>query len=254
MADTISFVVVFFGNYWIWKIVAEYPLLAFLLLLSSVSLFIVLRKQLRLFVLIFQIAFVSILFIQWFTTDKIPLTYLNNHDQYIQQMRLKQYPPVKFSVLDKTIWIPMAHWFEGRTESIAFHRLSNNLSWAIDINLYFFANHPRQRVGIKEFEKFPFLVLPLFIYGVFSALKVRKKLMFLSILPPIILISFIGHRNGLGPFSLFPVFVASIAYAMKKLHMKLSGSTSYLSYSLSVIFLIIMFINLIQIILYERYF
>ncbi len=44
-----------------------------------------------------------------------------------------------------------------------FHKFEQNLLRTLDVNLYFFGNHPRERAGISEFEKFSFLFLAFFI-------------------------------------------------------------------------------------------
>ena len=91
------------------------------------------------------------------------LTLLNNDQIRIKDMRLKSYPPVYLTFDTKTLWIPVAHWFEERKESIAFFRILKNVSETVDLNLYFFANHPRERVGYNEFEKFPYIFIPAFL-------------------------------------------------------------------------------------------
>ncbi len=207
------FALVTFGNLWIWRVFSFSAALAILVVLCTFSFYLLVnkhnpKKSLKVFLLLL----LPLLFFQWKTTDKFSLTKLSNIEQHIQQMRLREYPSVKVDLLEKTIWIPIAHWFEGRTESIAFFRILDNFSQTIDPNLYFFANHPRERLGFGEFEKFPFIFLPFSVYGVLYLVnkKMGKELV-LSIAASIILLSFIGTWNPLGPFSLFPfIGVATI--------------------------------------------
>lgn len=90
-------------------------------------------------------------------------------------------------------------------------RVVNNFVEAIDPNLYFFANHPRERVGIPEFEKFFFFFLPFFVLGFFNL--VRKwplSLWLLALAAPLFLTSLTGHQNFFGPFSIFPFITAAV--------------------------------------------
>lgn len=202
-----SILIVLFGNLWIWRIFSFSAPLAILVVLCTFSFYLLIgkrnpKKSLKIFLLLF----IPLLFFQWKTTDKISLTKLSNDQQRIQSMRLREYPPVKVDLLGKTVWIPIAHWFEGRTESISFFRILSNFSEVVDPNLYFFANHPRERVGVQEFEKFPFLLLPFFVYGLLQFVQKTKnqKLLIISFFAPVLLTSFIGSKNSFGPFSLFP--------------------------------------------------
>jgi hypothetical protein len=200
----------------------------------------------------FIFLFLLLLFFQWKTTEKTSLTVLTNSDIMVRDMRLNEYPPVKISLVGKTVWIPIAHWLEGRRESIAFYRMLNNFSEVVDPNLYFFANHPRERVGITEFEKFPYLLLPFFVYGLVAIISKRKfnKNLKISFFAPILLLTFIGNKNNLGPFSLFPFIVvvctlglnqiSEVAFKKHKAHKK----QTFLG------FLIIYFLILIQQIAY----
>lgn len=239
--------IVLFGNLWIWKIlsfnipIATLTIIVTVLLLGSVS---SKRKRSNVWLMIF---FGLLLFFQFKTTDVQRLTYLNNDQQRIQQMRLREYPPVHFSFLGKTVWIPIAHWFEGRNESIAFFKISKNLSEVIDPNLYFFANHPRERVGIKEFGKFPYIFLPLFVYGVFLLIeKGERKLIALSFFIPVFILSFVGNKNPLGPFSLFPFISVSISVGLKKIYKRLQLAPRYLKNILTLGFVTLLLLIIVQ--------
>lgn len=153
-------------------------------------------------------AFLSVLlFSQYQTTEKRPLTYLSPAEQEFRQNRIGEYP-ASFS--------PFNRWIEKRPEAIAVSNFGKNFFENIDPNLYFFANHPRERAGVWEFEKLPLLFLPFFLYGLFLTVNSSKfLLLLLGGMTPIILTSVIGNANPLGPFSLFPVFVAATAYGIK---------------------------------------
>jgi hypothetical protein len=109
----------------------------------------------------------------------------------------------------------LANWFEQRKETISIYKIGKNFSEVIDPNLYFFANHPREKAGAKEFEKFSYILLPIFILGLFELKKRHLKYLILT-LSPIVFISIIGNNSPLGPFSLFPFFTIIISLGLKK--------------------------------------
>ena len=193
------FVFILFGNLWIWKIFLTNFYIALLLIIATDLLYLFSKNNKLNKKIIF--AFLLILFYQYVSTNKINLTGLSDDQQRIQQMRLGEYP---------SKYLKIGYYFENRRESIAFFRIQNNLSEILDPNLYFFASHPRQRIGVDGFEKFPYIYLPFFILGVFLLIKQKKKLFFInSLLIPILLLSIIGSNNSIGAFALFPFIVIS---------------------------------------------
>jgi len=200
---------VLLANFWIWRILFNSVPLGLLVLASSIFLYLSFKRSSKKYFFAFLVLFSLLLIFQWKTTSKESLVELSNDEQRVQQMRLKEYPPIRISI---------AHWFENREESIAFFRILENFSETIDPNLYFFANHPRERVGINEFEKFPYIFLPLFFYGLVLSVAERRKLVLgMSFILPVVLISIIGHKNQLGPFSLFPFLAVSITHGLELL-------------------------------------
>ncbi len=220
----ISLIISLFANLWIYKIFAANFFLGVLILLASI----LLLKNNKYFLLFF----IPILFLQINTTNKTSLTEISNDDRRIIDMRLRAYPS-KF--------LRLGYWLEERKESIIFNRITTNLFENLDPNLYFFSNHPGQRVGIKEFEKFPYILLPFFLLGIFDLISKKNNIFWLiSFLVPIIILSIIGNKNNLGPFSLFPFFIIPIYEGLKKLQKKHFK-----------IFIIVLILVLIQIISYE---
>ena len=200
---------VLLANFWIWRILFNSVPLGLLVLASSIFLYLSFKRSSKKYFFAFLVFFSLLLVFQWKTTSEESLVELSNDEQRVQQMRLKEYPPIRISI---------AHWFENREESIAFFRILENFSETIDPNLYFFANHPRERVGINEFEKFPYIFLPLFFYGLVLSVAERRKLVLgMSFILPVVLISIIGHKNQLGPFSLFPFLAVSITHGLELL-------------------------------------
>ena len=220
----ISVIISLFANLWIYKVFAANLFLGILILIATI----LLLKNSKLFLLLF----IPVLFFQIQTTNKTSLTAISNDDRRVIDMRLRAYP---------SKLLRLGYWLEERKESIIFYRVATNFFENMDPNLYFFSNHPRQRVGIKEFEKFPYVLLPFFLLGIFNWISKKNKLFWLiSFLVPITILSIIGNKNNLGPFSLFPFLVVSIYEGFKKLRSK------YLT-----MFIIVLVLVLIQIISYE---
>lgn len=199
-------------NLWIWKMFLSNIFIALLSLTVSIALYFITSKLSKVFLLFFAL----LIYLQWSTTSIRPLTELDNDEKRVQQDRLNAYPPVVLQIAGRAKWLPVAHWFEGRKESIAAFRILDNLGATLEPNIYFFANHPRERVGFTEFEKFPYILLPLFLFGLLTIIKTSNLNYFLAFFAPVILLSFIGHRNNLGPFLLFPFFTTCLAFGIYK--------------------------------------
>lgn len=196
----IFLVLVLLANSWIYKIISVNFLIGISVIVTTAFLY----KNSKYSFLFF----LPLLFFQITTTQKSSLTNIANDDRRLIDLRLRAYPSKVLRV---------GYWLEERKESIALSRISRNLFENFDPNLYFFANHPRERVGIKEFEKFHFIFLPFFLAGLFSLIKTgQRALPVLSFLIPLSVLSFIGNQNILGSFSVFPFFAVCIATGVKK--------------------------------------
>lgn len=196
----IFLVPVLLANSWIYKITLANFFVGALVITTTILLY----KGSR-FAFLF---FLPLLIFQITITQKSSLTNIANDDRRLIDLRLRAYP---VSVLR------VGHWLEERKESIALGRVSKNFFENLDSNLYFFANHPRERIGIKEFEKFHFIFLPFFLAGLFDLIKTGQwALPVLSFLIPLSVLSFIGNQNILGPFSVFPFFAICITTGVKK--------------------------------------
>lgn len=248
--ELLIFSLIALGNVWIWKILLNNIFVGALLLLAT--LFFVLRVFNNKYSKIFIVLFTSIIVIQINSTNINSLTHLDNYDIYVRDTRLSEYPPVHLTIFGKTVWIPAAHWIEGRKESVAFFRLLDNFSEVADPNLYFFANHPRERVGFEESEKFPFIFLPVFLYGtIFLIRKCPKKILFVTLLIPIFILTLVGHNNKFGSLSLFPFITASTTFGFINSYKQLRTAKKYKVW-ISV-FIILFLIVLVQSITYELY-
>ncbi len=247
MASLIYFIFLL-ANIWIWKIFQFNLFIAILCLFSSWFLFkSITEKKTNKILIVFLLV---LIFFQIKTTSVSPLTELSQQEKLLQIQRMKEYPPVHFKILNKDVWIPVAHWLEERGETLSLYRIEKNLTDAVSFNLYFFANHPNERVGVKEFEKFPYILLPFFVIG-FLNLNFKKNFLvvLLSFLVPLAAVAFIGQENPIGPFILFPFIATASFLGIKYIYERLKKH-KYLSTGL---FLFMYALVLLQTILYERF-
>lgn len=173
------------------------------------------------FLYIFLASVLILVLFQINTTNLQDLSYLNNDEQRVQHMRLNEYPPVKISLFGKTVWVPIAHWLEERKEMIIFYRLEENFFQAIDPNLYFFSNHPRERVGVNEFEKFLYPLLPFFFVGIYRYVKEKQYFLIGTMFFSVIVISIVGFVNALGPFLIFPYISLAIYLGLEHVYVRI---------------------------------
>lgn len=145
-------------------------------------------------------------FLQIRTTSIKSLVLLDNDEQRVQSERIRSYPPTYIDLGIKVIWLKPEIWIEKNNFIIALSRLEENLYSNLDINKYFFGGFPRNKP--EDFEKFPFAYLPVFIIGFF--ILVKKKLfkeLVICLVIPLMLLSYLGTDNKLGPFILLPFFI-----------------------------------------------
>lgn len=189
------FNLILFGNLWIWKIF-EISFVVFLLCVAG-SVF--LKKYVDgnsknsfVFIMITGLL-VGQIKIEGINTYKISI-----EEKIVQERRLGEYP-IKY--------LRLGYWMEGRTESVMFYKLMDNLGEAVDLNYYFFTNHPRERAAIREFERFPYVYLPFFIYGLILCVD-KKRINSLAILIGMLgILTLTGIGKDLGPVVIFPVII-----------------------------------------------
>ncbi|MBX4205575.1 hypothetical protein KW795_00080 [Candidatus Microgenomates bacterium] len=215
------FLLISFVNLWLYKIASFNIVIAVLVLAIS---FLVLNSYRRNKVYVLLIVlFIILSIVQIRTTNVKSLINLSEDQKVSQTRRVRQYPPVYINFLGKTIWIPVAHWFEERKEYRVLDRLGKNFSEILDPNLYFFASHPRETDQIESFEKFAYILLPIFIIGFVKFLKSKNVvLLVLTLVVPILISTIIGTRNPIGPITLFPLFTLSIYLGLGFVYQKIN--------------------------------
>ena len=85
-----------------------------------------------------------------------------------------------------------------------FFRLQKNFFANLDIGLYFFSSHPRERVGVDEFAKYLAILLPVFMIGFIFVLRKRQFLLLLLLLAGLVS-TFLHPVYNLGPVLFFPL-------------------------------------------------
>jgi len=250
---TPDFLLVILGNLWIWRMFSKNPIVALSSFIASWFLYRSLKNH-KLYGL-FIVGLIILAIFQIRQTEIYSLTYLTEQEKVVQIRRLNEYPPVKLNLWGKIVWIPLPHWLEERPEALILYRIQKNLSDAVSPNLYFFSNHPNERVGIKEDEKFPYLLLPFFIIGLLGIeFRKNKTLLFFSVIVPLALVSLIGDKVDSEPITMFPLMgvcsVFGIEY-IKGLVRKLKSPT--LRNLLPAIFICLYILIFLQTMLYDRY-
>lgn len=236
------------GNLWIIRIFEQSLPVGLISILASAGLILAKRPPHRLFV---GLLIILLMVIQFNFSDPTSLTNLTNDQIRIRDMRLREYPPTYVGLFERAIWFPVPYWFEERVETRVFFRLLDNTYQALDPNLFFFANHPRENIGVSEFEKFPYLLLPFFILGVLKSVKKSSYLYKFSFFVPLLLVSFIGLRSSLGPISLFPFIVFNINGGLSSFWRGVSKHRHNRVYV--VLFFAFLILVLMQMISYENY-
>ena len=206
-----------FANAWIWRIFKfNVPLFILLIFLTIILNYLKFQKITRKLLIVFVILLGIVTFFQWKTTTPQSLTLLDNDEQRIQQERLMFYKPSLHYTRVIFARAKVKEFLEGDINT-AFSRLQRNFFETIDPNVYFFGGHPRERVWAFDFEKFPFILLVPFAIGLYFEILKKRILTYVYLFISVILLTFIGHRNNLGPFILFPLFCTFIYLGLLKI-------------------------------------
>lgn len=244
---------VLFGNLWFWYVFNIDRYTGLILSLASFFFWLVINHPKKRYFIFLVISFFLLIVQQWEATEKSLLNFRDNDDIRIQTQRMREYPPLNFSFNGKTYWIPAAYWLEQKYDwTLALKRLEDNLFQNLDINQYFFAGHPLERWGYKEFEKFPFILLPFFLIGLFNLscqkLINRNLLLFLI---PLFIFTYTGNKNVYGPISFYPLFMVSIYQGVILLLKSVKNFRPRIKYLILLLLFFIGSLIFIQSIIYE---
>lgn len=190
------------SNFWIYKIFSLNFLIGFSVFVITTV--IGLGSNRRFFIA--AMLFLTILQIQ--TTSIKDLSILDNDEQRVQSERSRSYPLTYIDFKFRVLWLKPVEWIEQNKFIIALSRIEENLFESLDLNYYFFGGFPRNMPS--DFEKFPFILLPFFLAGVFRFVYIRKYFdLALLFFLPVILLSLVGFDNRYGFFILFPFIIFS---------------------------------------------
>jgi len=95
--------------------------------------------------------------------------------------------------------------------------LETNFFETVDLNYYFFANHPLERVRVNETEKLSSLLLPFFVIGLFSLNLKKNKILIAWILLFFAISSILPNRFYKIDVLLFIPFLIIIVMGMNNI-------------------------------------
>lgn len=197
---TLIFLLIIFASPW--TLVLLHSLLP-LLLVFFVTVVSVLfpKKKMVLLLLVFVLCIVQI--VQITKTPLVPDTPV--HKIEIKN-NLAAYPALP---------LPIAYWFEQKEITQNIYALTARAGEVLSPSLYFFSNHPRERTGYREFEKFQYILLPFFIVGLCALVKGKNYfLLSLLFIPGLMVFTLFGNRGELGPFLFFPFLAVTIVQGL----------------------------------------
>lgn len=205
---------ILFSNWSLILFINNKPLLLIIVIATISSLLCLLKNQLH-YILITVLCIMVLSFYQYTLTENSLLQPLKQDEIYLKNTRVYAYPNLNIRIGEYDIGYIIGNILDGRFETIVLFRMQKNLFDALDLNYYFFGSHPRERVGIPEFERLPFFLLPFFLAGIFLVQIKKNKLFILSsFLAPLILISYVGINSSMGAFVMYPFVVSVTGYGL----------------------------------------
>lgn len=130
----------------------------------------------------------------------------NTLGEYLIEERLKAYP---------SFLLKLGYYLEAQPLVLYLYEVQKRFFQYLDLNYYFFANHPNSRVGITEIEKFPYIFIPFFIYGLYK-LILNKNYKYFVFLILIILYLSVRYDELANPVLIYPFIVYAIFKAFTK--------------------------------------
>ena len=126
--------------------------------------------------------------------------------EYVIEARMRAYPPE---------FLKLGYYLEKKPEILWLYEYHKRFFQYLDLNYYFFGNHPNARVGVTEIEKFPFIFLPFFIFGLYK-LFLSKNYVFFVLLFVIITYLSLRFDEVSNPVLIYPFIIYAIYVAFKK--------------------------------------
>lgn len=198
-----------FGNLWIWRIFKENLIIGILLVILSYLFFkqIIIKAQYsQLIALIFIFTIVTFITLRVGFDKNIFVT--SPEEQAQQNARHGLYAVELGQLFKNKLSLNFYKYF-----SSSIHKLERNLFYNLDPNLYFFTSHPRERPGIGEFDKYPWILLPFFMAGLFLIIQYYPIVGIYFIWTAFISM-FLNPTYSLGPALFFPLINVVIALGL----------------------------------------
>lgn len=202
------FLFVCLTNAWIWRILGSSPLLGLGLIILS-------------FLLVFNLKIPSLILLAVLGTFLLTNTFDTNllYVSPLENDRLENRHEYYAQGLGK-IYRNRIGIYLHYNISPYVGRFLKNLAYNLDPNLYFFANHPRERGVAIEFEKFSYFLLPIFVIGVISVLSGSSEFLILYFTLSLLISAFAFPGYDLGPILLFPFIVAVLYLGVVRIFRK----------------------------------
>jgi len=157
---------------------------------ATLSLFFYLKFKALIFKIIFLLSFFVLVFVQISSTNISNTYLLTDHQKYINQNRLNQYPASLARI---------GNIIENRLDTPIIYQLRQNFFDSLDVVNYF-----------KNF--FPSIFFIPLLIGLCKYLKTPNFLFSISIIFSLIILSLIGTHGSFGPIIIFPFILMFISH------------------------------------------
>lgn len=209
--------IIILANFWIWKVIRTDPFFGLILVLLSLSFIylVVIKFNIRIF--LFMIA------LSLYVSSQVLLSDFDKNLIILtpeQQVQLNERHGYFATDLGKFFQNKIILRFY-KDISPYINTYQSNIFNSLSPNLYFFANHPRERADIEEFSKYPIiLIVPFFIGLVYllSSLQISYNLILGYLIFATIFTGFIKQSFIFGPILFFPLVNLLIALGFSRIY------------------------------------
>lgn len=203
------FLAVTLGNLWIWWIFKENFIIGILLVILSYLFFkqVIIKAQAGQFIALIFIFIIVTFFTLRVGFDK-NIFFISAEEQAQQDARHGLYAVELGQLYKNKLSLNFYKYFNS-----SIHKLERNFFYNLDPNLYFFASHPRERPGIGEFDKYPWILLPFFITGLFVIFQ-YYPIVGIYFIWITFMSMFLNPAYSLGPVLFFPLINVVIALGL----------------------------------------
>lgn len=200
-----------FLNFWIWRILELDKLMAVLLILLTFFLFnLIIKRNVEYVYFFITFSLFIIISFALIRTDFNKSLFLLSPEDQVKLNERHAYYAKEFGIF--FLNSKVLNYYKNYSPIVS--KFESNLFSNLDLNLYFFASHPRERAGINEFEKFSYLLLPFFIFGIIQVINKKFILSAGYIIIALLISSFVSPNYKLGPILFFPIISISIVFGL----------------------------------------